>query len=173
MQDTVTERVAGLAGGQSQAAILPVLKELADRNNSVSLVNAALAINSAGDVRPLIGTAWYGLAGCVPVTLSASHPFTTAQMSGFNIATAMINVIGIGMDHNSTISFNMGTAGATLAATKFPATVEGVAPIGYMIITAAAGAAFTGGTTALDSTATGAACVYISPIGSFDANIQL
>ena len=59
----------------------------------------------------------------------------------------------------------MGTAGATIDLIRFPKIPEGRTMIGFILVTAA-GAAFTGGVTALG--AANITTVYCSPDGNFD-----
>lgn len=167
MSASITQQCANVPDVQTQRALQPVLTEIADRARSVSMTNAGWGIVSAGAEIAKVATAWYGFANGVPVRMTGTYALTTAQVSGLNVATATTNFLGIHMDSASTVTCNLGTPGATLAAAR-PPVVEGKATLGYIVITAGTTVAFTGGTTALDATNTGMAYGFISPQGMND-----
>ncbi len=165
MQSTVTQQLAGLAGGGNQEALRPILNAIADRFNSQATSTAGLVIKAGGGTLAKVGSvAFQGTAGGVPVTIAASTDMPALVGS---ITAAYFNVFCFFIDAASVVTVAMGTEGSTLAKVKFPPFPVGKALVGYLVVTYAS--AFVGGTTALDTATTN----YVSPVGAFDPTILL
>ena len=165
MQETISQRLNGLAGETQRASLIPILKALGDRFSSQATSTAGLVITAGGGTTAKIGAvAFNGVANGVPVTIAAG----TAMPALVGTVTASsFNVFCFFVDSASVVTVVRGTEGTTLAKVKFPNFPEGKALVGYLIVTN--GSTFTGGTTALDAATT----VYVSPTGCFDPTILL
>lgn len=167
MQFTLTQSLAGLAHEGNRIALRPILRAIADRLSSQTLVSAALAINAAAS--PLVKTtaAAYAVANGKALLVAAN-----TVLAGINgtVANAMFNVAVFFVDSNGVTSSLMGTPASTLSGVGFPTPPEGKAMLGFVIINPTVGS-FTGGTTALDSTSANA--VYVNTVGAVDPSILL
>lgn len=139
---------------------------------SVALNSAGLVITAtSGKKVPKTGaTDWYGIAGGKLVTIAAGTDMPA--LSG-TVVNATYNIFVFTVDSAGTTYSNMGTAGATLDAVKFPSLDPDQAVIGFIIICPAGTGNFEGGTTALDDGTVTPATVYVNPIGMFDPTAEL
>jgi hypothetical protein len=167
MLATLTQYLSGLAHEGARIAIRPILRAIADRQSSQTLVSPALAISIAGS--PLVKTtaAAYVVANGKTVLVAAGTAL--AGIVG-TVGNAMFNVVCFYVDSTGVTSSLLGTPASSLAGVGFPTPPEGKAMLGFVIINPTVGT-FTGGTTALDSTSANA--VYVNTVGAVDPSILL
>ena len=139
------------------------LSDLYNRMRSVALTTAGLVIKAAASPTVKTGASiTYLIVEGKPISIAASTDMPA--LTG-TVATNTVCPYVFTVDKSGTAYVHKGTAGATLAASRFPELAANRAIIGVVIIAPTVGT-FTGGTSALDSTAANA--VYISPIGAWD-----
>jgi hypothetical protein len=164
MLDTMTRYLTGITNGLYQRAVRSVMKPLVDRFSSQPLTLAGLVINAAGATFAKIGAAnFYAAASGVMVEIAAGTAMPA--LTGINIAAGSYNVACFFVNSAGVVTVGGGTPATTLGGVLFPQIPDGNAMLGFLIITNAA--AFTGGTTPLDTATT----VYVSPLGPFDPTV--
>ena len=164
MFDTVTRYLAAFPDIRRRTALRNVVIPLADRSSSQPLTTAGLVISAAASPLAKTGAAaFYCVASGVPVTIAAGT--NMPALTGINFTTGQFTVACFFVDSAGTRTALGGTPGATLATLRWPQFPAGKSLIGFLIITHSA--AFTGGTTALDTATT----VFVSPLGSFDPTV--
>lgn len=160
-------RWLGNARDQTQRSILTALATpIFDRYSSLALSSAGLAIKAGSSAIVKTGaSAAYFLANGVLQKISAATDM--AALSG-TVTNAKFNVYCFFIDTAGTVTSQMGTEGATLAAVKFPQFPLKKALIGFVIINPTGTGNFVGGTTALDDATVVPNAVYVNPLGAFD-----
>lgn len=140
-----------------------VLQDVYNRMRSVMLTTAGLVIKAgASPIAKTGASITYYTAEGVTRSIAAS-----TDMPAFTgtVANALFCPYVFSVDKAGTTYVQQGTAGASLQGMKYPELDPTRATIGIVIINPTVGT-FTGGVSALDSTAANA--IYISPIGAFD-----
>lgn len=170
MLNTIAQWLAGLASNSDAGNLRPVLNALGDRYSSQTLSTPGLAIKAGGSAIVKAGTAFYAIANGILVNKGANTDM--AALSG-TVANATFNVFCFYVDSAGTLTSAMGTAGATLAAVKFPALPEKKALIGFVVINPTGTGDFVGGTTALDDATVVPNAVYVNAIGAWDPTVLL
>lgn len=172
MLNRISQWVNSLTSLKDQQAMRPVLSAIGDRYSSQSLRTAGLVITAtSGKKVPKVGAAdYYGIANGVPVVVAAGADMPA--LSG-TVVNATFNVFCFFIDSASTVTSAMGTAGATLAAVKFPPFPENKALVGFIIVNPTGTGDFVGGTTALDDATVVPNTVYVSTLGAFDPTVLL
>ena len=170
MQDTVTRYLQNLRDQLNRAALVPVINGMADRFSTQSLTSAGLVIKAGGSAIVKGGSAYYGVAQGILVNKTANTDM--AALSG-TVTNATFNIFCFYVDSAGTLTSQMGTAGSTLAAVKFPVLPVGKAQIGFVVINPTGTGDFVGGTTALDDATVVPTAAYINTIGPFDPSILL
>jgi len=170
MLDTISRYLAAVPDSQMRRFLQIIINALADRYVSVSLATAGLVISATKTKVKTGSGVYYGLANGVPVTIAAATDM--AALSG-TVVNATFNVFVFYIDSASTVTSAMGTAGATLAAVKFPNTPQGKAIVGFVIINPTGTGDFVGGTIDLDDGTKVPNAAYVSPVGAFDPSISL
>lgn len=168
MLDTVTRYVNNVRDQLTRAAIFPVLTALSDRYSSQSFSSAGLAIKTAGSAIVKAGSAYYGIASGILVNKTANTDM--AALAG-TVTNATFNVFCFYIDSAGTLTSQIGTSGATLAAVKFPALPVGKAQIGFVVINPTGTGDFVGGTTALDDATVVPNAAYVNTIGPSDSTV--
>lgn len=170
MQDTITQNLNAMASERDKAALRPILNALGN-DASQSLNSAGLVIKAGGSTLVKTGaSAWYGIVAGTLVTKGAATDM--AALSG-TVTNAKFNVFCYFVDAAGTLTSQMGTEGATLAALKFPAFVPTKTLIGFTIINPTGTGNFVGGTTALDDVTVVPNAVHLSTVGSFDPTVLI
>ena len=165
MTDTVTRWLSNIYPERTRAYLTGVLKPLADRYSSQSLITAGLAIKAGGGVLVKIGSAdYYAAASGVLVKIAASTDMPA--LVGV-ITAASYNVFCFFVDSAAAVTVAMGTEATTIGSVKFPPFPEGKALIGWILVTHSS--TFTGNTTPLDTATT----VYFNGIGPFDPSMLI
>lgn len=165
MTGTLSQWLAAMGPADREAA-RKILEPLVDRLSCQSLAGAGLVIKAGGGVLVKTGaTAWYGLVQGKLVTKAAA---TDMPALVGTVANAAFNVYAFFVDSAGTVTSQMGTAGATLAAVKFPAIPAGKTMIGFIIVNPTGTGDFVGGTTALDDVTVAPGTLYVSPHGAID-----
>lgn len=171
MQDTIARYLGTLSIEKDRAALRAIFNPIADRLSTRALTNSTLVIKAGGSALAKTGAAdsYFSVQGkLVKIAASTDMP----ALSG-TVANAAFNVFCFYVDSGGTTTSAMGTAGATLAAVKFPVPPEGKCLIGFIVINPSGTGDFVGGTTALDDGTVTPNAVYVSPVGSFDPSILL
>lgn len=168
MLDTVTRFLSGMAADRDRNALRPILVALADRVSSQSLTSAALVIKAGGSAIVKSGAAYYGLARGILVNKATSTDM--AALAG-TVANAKFNVYCFYIDSAGTLTSQMGTEGATLAAVVMPTVPVGKAQIGFVVINPTGTGDFVGGTTPLDDATVVPTAAYVNTLGVFDQTI--
>lgn len=164
--DNMARWLEGVANGTTQFLLRTVLTPIFDRQTSRLFNTAGLAIKTGGSAIVKTGAAaCYGLANGILVTIGAATDM--AALSG-TVVNATFNVFCFFVDSAGTKTSAMGTAGANLAAVKFPQFPQGKALIGFIVVNPTGTGDFVGGTTALDDGTVTPNVVYINPVAGFD-----
>jgi len=143
---------------------------MGDRFSSFQVGSAGLVIKAGASPTVKTGaSACRAIANGVLRSIAAATDM--AALSGI-VLTTTFNVFVFTINSAGTLATTMGTAGATLAAVKFPTIPVGSAVIGYTIINPTGAGSFVGGTTALDDGAVIPNAVHESVIGPFDPTIN-
>lgn len=164
--DTMTRWLEGVKDYTTQYNLRSLLLPLFDRQTSLAVVTAGLVIKAGSSALAKTGAAAsYYLANGVLQKISAATDMPA--LSG-TVTNAAFNVYCFFIDQAGTVTSQMGTEGATLAALKFPQFPTKKALVGFIIINPTGTGNFVGGTTALDNATVVPNAVYVSPIGGFD-----
>lgn len=161
--------LAGIDNYSDQQSLGPVLRALADRLSSQTLVSGALAINGAGNAAAKVGAAVYAVANGALVTKAANT--VMAALSG-TVAQNTFNVYCFYLDSAGNLTTAQGGAGATLAQVAFPNQPQGKAMVGFVLVNPTGGT-FTGGTTPLDDGTAVPNAVYVNTLGAVDPSVLL
>lgn len=164
MQGTLSQWLAATSPGDREAA-RKILEPLIDRLSCQSLAGAGLVIKAGGSAIVKNGVAWYGLVQGKLVTKAINTDMPA--LSG-TVTNAKFNVYAFFVDSAGTVTSQMGTEGATLAAVVFPAIPVGKTLIGFVIINPTGTGNFVGGTTPLDDATVAPGALYVSPHGAID-----
>ena len=162
MQDTLNRYLGQVSAHIDRAALKAILEPIVDLLSCQSMISATI-LPSVGAVTTKMGSvAWYGMASGIPVTIAAT---TVLPALVGTIAQNTFNVYAYYIDSAGTVTSQMGTAGATLAAVKFPVRPAGKALVGASLFNPTTGA-FIGGTTLADAANTNH--VGLNVLGGFD-----
>lgn len=168
MNDTMTRFLAGIASERDRRNLRNILEPIVDRYSSVALSSAGLVIKAGSSALAKTGSATFvALAGGVPVSKAGATDMPA--LSG-TVTNNTVNVFCFFIDSAGTLTSAMGTAGATLAAVKFPSFTKNKSLVGFIIVSPTGGD-FVGGTTALDDGTVLPAAVYCSPTGAFEPSV--
>jgi len=165
---TLLAKVADPRDGQ---LLLAALRGLYDQSRNTIFNHAGLVITAtAGTKTAKTGASVvYGTVKGQLFTIAAGadmpEPAGVVADGTSNVFCFFANEAGVSIDATK-MTVLMGTAGATIDLIRFPKFPEGKTLIGFIIVTVAGGATFTGGTTALG--AANITTVYVSPDGNFD-----
>lgn len=170
MLNTIAQWLAGVAAVKDRDSLRPILNPIGDRYSSQTLSSAGLAIKAGGSAIVKAGSAFYASAQGIPVTKAINTDM--AALSG-TVVNATFNAYCFFIDRAGNLTSAMGTAGATLAAMKFPPFPEGKALIGFVLINPTGTGDFVGGTTALDDGTVTPNAVYVNTTGPFDPTVLL
>lgn len=145
------------------------LIELFDRMANHTVSSAGLVIKAGGSAIVKAGSLFHSQLSDGSVGRLLVKPANTdmAALSGV-VMNATHNVFAFFIDNAGTLTSQMGTAGASLAAVTFPTVPAGKACIGYVHINPTGTGNFTGGTTALDDATVVPNAVYVNIVGPFD-----
>lgn len=169
MEGTLTQHLQGVAS--SREALARILRPIADRMSTHSLISAGLVIKAGASALAKTGAAaWYGIVQGKLVTKAAATDM--AALVG-TVTNAKFNVFCFFVDAAGTLTSVMGTEGAALANVIFPAIAEGKAMIGFIIVNPTGTGNFVGGTTALDDATVAPNVVYVNLQGPVDPSILL
>jgi hypothetical protein len=159
----LTSTINAMSDKRDAYELQRVLQDVYNRFRSVALTTAGLVINGAANPAARTGASitYFSVEG-KPLSVAAN---TVLPAFTGTVANALFCPYVFTIDKSGTTYIQQGTAGATLAASRFPEIAADRAIVGVVIINPTVGT-FTGGTSALDSTAANA--VYISPVGAWD-----
>ena len=169
MQDTITRYVSGIATLLTRAALQPVLNSLADQVSSTALASAGLGLSVDTFTAKVGATDFYAIAQGRLVKIAAATAMPTLPAT-FTVANALFNVVVFTVNGAGVVSANLGTPATTLGGVIFPPEVYLSATVGFIILNPTVGT-FTGGSTALSGTSANAA--YVSPVGAWEATINI
>lgn len=172
MQDTLIRYLNGVKDVSERRHLEMLLRPTMDQLSTRALSNSTLVITAtSGKKVPKTGAAdSYFVVQGVPVKIAAG---TDMPALAGTVVNATFNVFCFYVDAAGTKTSQMGTAGATLGAVRFPTPPEGKAMIGFIIINPTGTGDFTGDTTALDDGTVAPNTVYASPVGPFDPSVRL
>lgn len=171
MEPTLAQLISSIPDPSTKQALRRILNALADRMSTVMQNTAGLVIKAGSSA--LVKT---GAAACfllVDGRLATIAAATDLPALAGTVVNATFNVYVYLQNAAGTRSTVMGTAGATLAAVKFPLIPEKSCIIGYTIINPTGTGDFVGGTTALDDATVIPGAVHISTTFPFDPTILL
>jgi hypothetical protein len=171
MNNSVVKHLAVVQDVRERLALLGVFNPLADRYSTRALVNSTLVIKAGSSALAKTGAAdsYFTVKGIlVKIAASTDMP---ALAGGDIVTTNTVNVFCFFVDSAGALTSASGTPGVALANVVFPPFPQGKCLVGILIVTMAAAATFTAGTTALDAANT--TTVFISPTGPFDPSVLL
>jgi len=168
MLATVRQFLQNVAAESGRTALTNIFNPIADRYSSQTLNSAGLVIKAGGSAVVKAGSATYALASGVLVTKTANTDM--AALSG-TVTNAAFNVYCFYIDSAGTLTSQMGTEGATLAAVVMPTVPAGKAQIGFVVINPTGTGNFVGGTTPLDDATVVPNAAYVNTISVFDQTV--
>lgn len=169
MQETITQSVAGMAGGMNQRAVRGPLKAVGDRISSQAFSTAGLRI-SGGSASPLAQAATQFYASALGSLVKVSANTNMAVLFG-TVANAAFNAYVFSVNKAGTVQTLIGQPSSTLGGIILPAPTEGYATFGILIINPTGTGAFVGGTTNLDDATVVPNAVFINIISPWDPSI--
>lgn len=165
MTDTMTRWLEGVRDYTTQWSLRRLIEPLVDRESTLALNSAGLVIHGSASALVKTGSsATYLLVNGVMVKIAAS---TDMPALVGTVTNATFNVFCFFIDQSGTVTSQMGTQGATLAAVAFPQFPKQKALVGFIIVNPTGTGDFVGGTTALDDATVVPNVVYINGT-SFD-----
>lgn len=166
IKSTLSQFLSWIPGQTQQWAIRRLVFPMWDRQTSRMLNTAALVIKAGGSTLAKTGAAaCYAVANGILQKIAAA---TDMPALVGTVVNATFNVFCFYIDSAGTVTVALGTAGATLAATKFPQVPTQKAFIGFVVINPTGTGDFVGGTTALDDGTVVPNAAYISLVAGFD-----
>lgn len=166
MKAPIAQLIQSVPDVAERLALTEAFNAIADQFSCRSLRDAGLVIKAGGSaIVKTGGTAWYGVVKGKLVTKGAA---TDMPALAGTVVNATFNVYAFDVDVAGTVTSSMGTAGATLAAVRFPDLKKEQTRIGFIIVNPTGTGNFVGGTTALDDATVAPNVVYISEHGAFD-----
>lgn len=152
----------------SDDALRDVLVEMQSALVDMALNSGALAIKTASSALAKTATA---IVARVDKTLVSVAAADMPALTGLGTITEdSFNVVMFTVDSSGTVTATGGTEATTLAGVTFPAVPTDEAVLGFIIVNAV-GAAFTGGTTALD--AGSHVVTYVNTPFPFNPNVEV
>lgn len=171
MNDTLTHYLAGVPDPKERRHLELILRPIADRMSTHSITSAGLVIKAGGSaVVKTGGSTWYGVANG---KLQSKGAATDMPALVGTVTNAKFNVYAFFCDSAGTVTSQMGTEGATLAAVVFPPIPEQKACIGFVVINPTGTGNFVGGTSALDDVTIVPNAAYVNLTGPFDPSVLL
>ena len=170
MQDTVSRLLNAVPDVSMRRGLQFILNAIADRYSSQTLNSAALVISGTTTKVKTGAADTYALANAVLVKIAAATDM--AVLAG-SVTNAKFNVYCFYVDSAGTLTSQMGTEGATLAAVVMPTVPVGKAQIGFVIINPTGTGNFVGGTTPLGDATVVPNAAYVNTIGPFDQTVLL
>lgn len=169
LNTTVSQFLHGVSDAGDQAALRPILQNIADRLTCCGFQTAALRIKG-GSASAIVQTnaVWSGLVNGLLVQKASATD--CAALVG-TVTNAKFNVFAHFIDSGGTLTSQMGTEGATLAAVVFPTIPINKTCIGYVVINPTGTGNFVGGTTALDDATVVPNAVFVNTLGPFDPTL--
>ena len=168
MLDTVKRYLQNVGSELGRTALNTILGSLADRYSTQMLGSGGLVIKAGGSAVVKTGSAFYALAQGFLVTKTANTDM--AALSG-TVTNAKFNVFCFYIDSAGTLTSQMGTEGATLAAVVMPTVPVGKAQIGFVVINPTGTGNFVGGTTPLDDATVVPNAAYVNTVSVFDQTV--
>lgn len=138
------------------------------RNQFVT--SAGLVIGATLTLVRTAASVTYAVVGGVIVKVAAS---TNMPALVGTVANATFNIFVFTMDKAGNFYSQMGTAGATLGAVKWPPISDDRAIVGFIIVNPTGTGNFVGGTTALNDATVIPNTVFISPVGAFRPDAEV
>ena len=170
MLDTVTRYLSHLGSSSDARNLGHILRGVARRVSCQMLNSAGLVIKAGASALVKTGaSASHAMVQGVLRSIAASTDM--AALAG-TVTNAKFNVFVYYIDASGTLTSQMGTEGATLAAVVFPATPPAVTVVGFSIINPTGAGNFVGGTTAFDDGTVVPTAVHVSVVGGFDPSIK-
>ncbi|MES2183031.1 MAG: hypothetical protein V4505_00665 [Pseudomonadota bacterium] len=134
--------------------------------SSKTLATAGLVITGAGGTTAKTGASAYrALAGGTYIGVAAG---TTLPALVGTVANGSFNVFVFSADAAGAVAVQMGAAGASLAAVRFPPVADRRAVLGYVEVHPTGTGSFVGGTTPLDDATVVPNALFVSTGGHFD-----
>ena len=169
MMFNLSHRLISMADRAAALDLFKFLEPLTNRYKSVTLSTAGFVIKAGGGVLVKTGAAvTHYIANGVKGRIAAATDMPA--LTGYVVANATFNVFVFTVSSAGTTYVQMGTAGATEAAMKFPLLDQKRAILGMIIVNPAGTGDFTGNSTALDDVTvfSSGGVTYVSPVGMFD-----
>lgn len=163
--------LAALVDTRNAIALSKILTGIYQRLNSVTLTSPGLAIKAGASALVKTGAAATTL--CVEGVLASIAAATDMPALSGTVVNATFNVFVFSQARDGTRYTTMGTAGATLAAVKFPNIPDNRTIIGFIVVNPTGTGNFVGGTTALDDATVVPNVVYNNSVGAHAVNAKL
>lgn len=142
-----------------------LLRALQSLHANQPVAPASLAINGAGNAAAKTTNAAFVLVNGITVKIAAAQVMPV--LTGVSIPNGSKQAVGFCTDVSGNLSLIQGAVAATIGGVTFPKTPENTVALGYLVIENASGAAFTGGTTALDAGG-GLVVTYVNQVDGFE-----
>ncbi len=169
MIQILRNQLAQIADTAARYALLNILAPILNRFRSCTLSTAGLVIKAGGSAIVKTGAAvTHYIAEGVKGRIAGS---TDMPALVGTILEDLFNVYVFSVDKAGTVTVQMGTAGVTEAAIKWPVLDPRKAILGFIVVNPTGTGNFVGGTSLLDDATIVPNVVYISPVGAFDPQV--
>lgn len=171
--EKLNQRINQFSNKSDARNLVLVLEKVYKRLGNVGLSTANLTIATT-KAKIKSQADYYGFIGGVLVKKATTDNLITLTTAS-NCANALFNVTVFTINSSGTITNRAGTAGASLAAIKWPTLPSDEAVFGILIVNPTGTGDFVGGTTALDDATVVPNAVYLNPLSalSFSAIANL
>lgn len=163
--EKLNQRINQFSNKSDARNLVLVLEKVYKRLGNVGLSTANLTIATTKD-KIKSQADYYGFIGGVLVKKATTDNLITLTTAS-NCANALFNVTVFTINSSGTITNRSGTAGASLAAIKWPTLPSDEAVFGILIVNPTGTGDFVGGTTALDDATVVPKAVYLNPLSAF------
>lgn len=167
--ENLIQRIGYLRDRSDARQLQLIIEGLYERLRSQCLTSAGLVIKAGGSALVKAGSIVYATAKGVLIKKTANTDM--AALSG-TVVNATFNVFVFTIDAAGTLYTQMGTAGASVGAVRWPTIDQGRAIIGFVIINPTGTGNFVGGTTPLDDATVVPNAAYVNTQGAFDPTAE-
>lgn len=163
--ENLIQRINQVKDRSDSRHLFLILEGIYESLRSQFVVSAGLRIGATTSLVRSAATDAYATVQGTLIKLTAG---TNMPALVGTVANGTFNVFVFTIDRAGNLYTQMGTAGASLGAVKWPEIDHKRALVGFVIINPTGTGNFVGGTTALSDATVAPNAVYVSPIGAFN-----